>query len=177
MKRIFQRALWIILAGTIAGLVFNVVAPRRIPYIRPPRPSLALADRIELAPSRALWENGDAIFLDARVAKDYLAGHVPGALNLPVETFDKAFRVVRPRLAVEMSLVLYCDGERCDSSLRLLMQLRTLGYTNTHVLVNGWTVWRQAKLPTKATFLESAIEALVAPESSLMFFLMNSTAR
>jgi len=143
-----RRAVIIVAAGTLIGLGINVVSPRRIPWRRPPRVSLPTADLITLENARRLWERGDAIFLDARTANEFVTGHIAGALSLPTENFDAAFSVARPRLATEQALVLYCDGERCDDSGRLLLRLRSLGYTNAHVLVNGWTLWQRAKLPT-----------------------------
>jgi rhodanese-related sulfurtransferase len=140
-----RRAIILIALGAALGVAANIFLPGRIPWLRP---TLAAADRITLDQAKTAWQSGDAILLDARDAKDYTAGHIAGALNLSIENFDTAFPAVRPRLAPEQSLVLYCDGAHCDQSLRLLLRLRPLGYTNAHVLVNGWTEWKRAKLPT-----------------------------
>lgn len=147
MLRILYRSVLIAFIGAAIGLAVNAFSPRRIPYLRPPKVKLAAADQITLERAKALWQTGDAIFLDARLPAAYAAGHIAGALHLSVETFDTAFPSVRSRLAADMALVLYCDGEQCDDSNRLLLKLRALGYSNAHVLVNGWTVWQRAKLP------------------------------
>jgi rhodanese-related sulfurtransferase len=139
----------IIAAGIVAGVIVNVLSPQRIPWVRSPKRQLASAEEASLVRSRALWESGAAVFLDARSEQDYAGGHIAGALSLPVTEFDAAFSRVRPKLDPEMPLVAYCDGEHCDLSQRLLMKLQPLGFTNALVLVNGWTVWQKAGLPVR----------------------------
>jgi len=148
MRRILCQALLIVVLGSAIGLVVNWFSPRRIPWLRPPKMKLAANDLISLEQATVLWKSGEAIFLDARPPTAYADGHIVGALSLPIESFDVFFPKVQPRLATDMMLVLYCDGEHCDDSHRLLLKLRALGYANTRVLVNGWTRWRSAKLPT-----------------------------
>lgn len=149
MSRTFQRAMCIVAIGIAAGVILNTFSTRRIPWVRSPKRQLASVEEASLARARALWESGAAVFLDARSERDYAGGHIAGALSLPVVEFDAAFSRVRPKLDSEMPLVLYCDGDHCDLSQRLLMKLQPLGFTNAVVLVNGWTVWRKAGLPVR----------------------------
>ncbi|MBM3859668.1 MAG: rhodanese-like domain-containing protein [Verrucomicrobia bacterium] len=148
MRGIFLRAFLIVAVATAVGFGVNAVSPRRIPWLRPPPLTVPASEQIPMEEARRLWESGDAIFLDARPVSAFGDGHVAGALSLPLEDFEGRFTAVRPRLAPEQPLVLYCDGEHCDDSLRLLQRLRSMGYTNARVLVNGWTLWRRAGLPT-----------------------------
>jgi len=148
MGQTFQRALLIVAAGGLLGLGVNAVSPRRIPWRRPPRWTPAATDLVTLEDARRLWERGEAVFLDARATEQYRAGHVAGAWSLPLQEFETVFPSLRSRLSPDQALVLYCDGERCDDSYRLLLKLRPLGYTNARVLVNGWTLWRRAQLPS-----------------------------
>ncbi|MCX7887321.1 MAG: rhodanese-like domain-containing protein [Verrucomicrobiae bacterium] len=148
MWRAVQQALVIALAGSALGLLWNVVSPRRIPWRRAPRLAASAGEQIDFERARALWERGEAVFLDARSPGAYAAGHIAGAWSLPVEQFDAVFPKLRVRLAPEQELVVYCDGEHCDESVRLLAKLRVHGYSNAFVLVNGWTRWQLAGLPT-----------------------------
>ena len=144
MPRTLPRALAILALGAALGIVINLVSPDRIAWIRP---SLPAADRVSLDKAKTAWQTGDTIFLDARTPTNYHLAHIPGSLNLNVEDFDAAFPAVRPRLAPEQPLILYCDGAHCDQSVRLLERLRSLGYTNAHILVNGLTVWKRDNQP------------------------------
>lgn len=148
MRGLVLRAFLILAAGALLGIAVNAVSPRRIPWLRPPRPTVPAGDQIVLDQARQLWERGGAIFLDARAPREFADGHIAGALSLPIADFDALFPSLRPRLSADEPLVLYCDGEHCDDSIRLLQRLRAVRCTNARVLVNGWTLWRRAGLPT-----------------------------
>ena len=141
-------ALGILLLGIGAGLAGNYISPRGLPLIAPPvRPSQA-GELIPLDQARRLWLGGTVLFLDARDPADYAAGHVGNALNLPAQDFAQRFGEIAPMLTPASELILYCDGMECELSHRLAESLRQQGQTNLHILLNGWTVWRLAGLPT-----------------------------
>lgn len=141
-------ALGIVLLGAGLGLAANQISPRGLPLITPPKPILKAEAFIALAQAKQLWHGGAVFFLDAREPADYAAGHIGNALNLPAQSFTRHFGDIAPMLTRESSLILYCDGPKCELSHRLRDSLRQLGYTNTHLLFNGMTAWRQAGLPT-----------------------------
>lgn len=148
LRTSLPQALGIILLGAGAGLAANLISPRGLPWITPSRPALQAEAFITLGQASQLWQSGTAFFLDAREPADYAAGHIGNAFNLPVQSFTQHFGVIAPMLTRESPLVLYCDGTECELSHRLRASLHQLGYTNTHLLFNGWTAWRQAGLPT-----------------------------
>ncbi|MEI6085378.1 MAG: rhodanese-like domain-containing protein [Verrucomicrobiota bacterium] len=147
MWRTLQRALVVTIAGAVLGLAANAVSPRRIPYIAPPVVNVP-SDFIPFDEAQALWRSGEAIFLDARAPADYAAGHIGNAFNVPAENFDAHYSPVAGMLTPASRIVTYCDGLECDLSHHLTDRLRQLGYTNVHILKNGWTVWRNAGLAT-----------------------------
>jgi rhodanese-related sulfurtransferase len=59
-------------------------------------------------------------------------------------------RATLEALDLEMPIVTYCDGVKCELSHNLALFLRDAGFLNTRVLVNGWTLWQQAGLPTES---------------------------
>ncbi|MDB6108995.1 MAG: Rhodanese domain protein [Pedosphaera sp.] len=148
MGRILEQALVIVLLGVALGLAGNRASSRSLPLIGSPRPASPADAFLALDQARELWQGGVALFLDAREPADYAAGHIGNALNLPAQSFEQHFGGIAPLLTPESPLVLYCDGKECELSQRLQASLRQLGYTNTHLLFNGWTAWRQAGLPT-----------------------------
>ena len=150
MRRTLLQAVILTLAGAAMGLLVNAFSPKGIPLIRPPKPQLRDQDRIPLAEAKELWDSGTAFFLDARAPADYAAGHIALAYNLPVEQFDQYFPKTAAVLSPDSEIVVYCDGEQCDLSHSLMTLLRERAkYSHVRVLLNGWTVWRQAKLPAK----------------------------
>lgn len=143
-----RRALVIALTGAVLGLVANAVSPRGIPYITPPKAKLQPQDIVPLKEAQELWGSGAAIFLDARARADYTAGHIANAISLPVEEFDEYYPRVATTLTPDANVVAYCDGQECDLSHDLAKKLRELGYSHVRILVNGWTSWHTAGLPT-----------------------------
>jgi rhodanese-related sulfurtransferase len=150
MARTLWRALVIVLGGAVLGLAANAVSPRRIPVLTPPKVAPQASDTVPLEEAKALWGSGTAIFLDARATADYQAGHIAGALSLPIEEFDDHYPQIQPMLSPDATIVAYCDGMECDLSHRLMDRLRELGYHNVRLLVNGWTTWHAAGLMTHA---------------------------
>lgn len=102
---------------------------------------------ISLEEARALFLTGGAVFVDARPPEAYETGHIRGAVNLPAEDFDQYFDQTMADIAPDTLLVAYCDGDACDLSRELAFQLSAKGYSHVQVLLNGWTVWLDAKLP------------------------------
>ena len=150
MRHALLQAVILVLVGTAMGLLVNAVSPKGIPIVQPPKPQLHEQDKISLAGAKELWDSGAAFFLDARALADYAAGHIALARSLPVEHFDQYFPKVATVLSPDSEIVVYCDGDQCDSSHRLMTLLRERGgYTNVRVLVNGWTMWRKAGFPTE----------------------------
>jgi rhodanese-related sulfurtransferase len=150
MFQAVQRILLIFLLGASVGLLSNAISPKRIPLIAPPRKAPKPEDLVPLPQARDQWNSGSAFFLDARKPEDFAAGHIANALNLPAEDFDELFPKLAPMLPPDGAIVVYCDGTDCELSQRLADQLRERGYTNVHLLFDGWTAWRKAGFPTES---------------------------
>ncbi len=103
---------------------------------------------ISLEQAAERFEKGSALFLDARPQSQYLEGRISGALNLPWQEVDQYFMEMADQVDGSEIIITYCDGESCDLSHELALFLKEMGYDNVRVLVNGWTFWQQAGLPT-----------------------------
>jgi rhodanese-related sulfurtransferase len=103
---------------------------------------------ISLGEAKRLCMNKQAIFVDARSPELYAQGHIRCALNLPVQAFDEYIDRVWEKIPDDAWIVTYCDGEDCSLSEDLAKQLVSMGYEKVKVLLNGWTRWRKAGLPT-----------------------------
>ena len=104
---------------------------------------------ISLEESEQLFSQGSALFLDARPQDHYGKGHIRGALNLPWQEVDRYFIEMADRLEGAATIVTYCDGQSCELSHELALFLKEMGFQSVRVLVNGWTIWQQAGLPTQ----------------------------
>jgi rhodanese-related sulfurtransferase len=89
---------------------------------------------IQGAEARRLIAAG-ARLLDVRSPGEYAGGHLPGAVNLPVQELDRRLAEAGPR---DGELVLYCrSGHR---SARAAEILRAHGFTRVHNL-GPMTAW------------------------------------
>ena len=76
-----------------------------------------------------------ARLLDVRSPEEYAGGHLPGAVNIPVQELDRRMAEVGPR---DGEVVLYCrSGSR---SARATEMLRRHGFSKVHNL-GPMTAW------------------------------------
>ena len=154
-----KQALWqlpaiIMLAGLI-GIGFNQWGSNGIPLIGNWSVEGRFSDTegqtlvIGLEQAAQLFEQNEALFVDARPENLYVQGHIRGAMSLPWEEVNRYFAEVADQLDVSKPIITYCDGETCDLSHEVALFLKEMGFEDVHVLVNGWTVWQQAGLPTE----------------------------
>jgi rhodanese-related sulfurtransferase len=85
-----------------------------------------------------------ALLLDARAADVYAAGHIPGAVNLPVATFDQVYPALKARLAAASLLVVYCDGGDCELSHDLANMLKDMKHGPLQLFPGGFDAWMAA---------------------------------
>ena len=108
---------------------------------------LAHRDELEPVPARELLERvkrGLVTVLDVRPAEEYAAGHVPGAINVPVDRLEKYLS----KLPKRKQVVAYCRGPYCLMSFEAVEKLRKRGFKAKR-LENGYPEWRAAGLPVE----------------------------
>ena len=103
------------------------------------RDSLEPLTRAELI-ERA--ERGAVVILDVRPAEEFAAGHIPGALSVPLDRLDENLS----RLPRRRPIVAYCRGPYCVLAPQAVERLRTRGF-QAHRLEDGMPEWRLAGLP------------------------------
>jgi rhodanese-related sulfurtransferase len=85
---------------------------------------------------------GEVVVLDVRPEAEYVAGHIPGALNLPHDQL--AARLAE--LPAKADIVAYCRGRYCVFAPEAVRLLRKRGF-NARPLEGGLPDWRHAGLP------------------------------
>ncbi|MGJ5894661.1 ArsR/SmtB family transcription factor [Streptomyces niveiscabiei] len=93
---------------------------------------------------RARVAAGDAVVLDVRPAEEYLAGHIPGALSIPVGQLAERIG----ELPEETEIVVYCRGEYCVLAYDAVRLLTDRGRRAIR-LNDGMLEWRLAELPVE----------------------------
>ncbi len=153
------RALWqtpaLVGLALLLAVGVNQWRPRGIPLVGDWSADARFADDsghslvIPLEKVRELFERDEVLFVDARPEYQYQEGHISGALVIPWQEVDRYFMEAVEQLDEGRTIVTYCDGESCDLSHELALFLKDMGFSDVRVLVNGWTVWKRAGLPTE----------------------------
>jgi rhodanese-related sulfurtransferase len=96
-------------------------------------------------------DSPQAVFVDVRPAKAFQSGHIPGAVNLPIDSFEKDWH----QLPKNKTIVLYqsghSTGDVCAASRsagRILLT-QGFGYSAVKVYRDGLAGWTKAGLPVK----------------------------
>ncbi|RJQ64953.1 MAG: rhodanese-like domain-containing protein [Desulfobacteraceae bacterium] len=105
---------------------------------------------VTLSDAERMFLDKSAVFMDARSKEEYEAGHIAGAVSLPWQEVQQRFTEVAERIPPDRPVITYCDGESCALSKDLALFLKEMGYAEVHILVNGWTRWKEAVLPVEA---------------------------
>lgn len=109
------------------------------------RTYITARDDLEPVPAAELLqraEQGLVTVLDVRPAEEYAAGHLPGAINIPVGDLPKRLR----RLPKEQEVIAYCRGPYCLLAVDAVALLREKGF-KARRLADGYPEWVAAGFP------------------------------
>lgn len=88
--------------------------------------------------------SGEVTVLDVRPREEYAAGHLPGAINIPLSELETHLNDFNPGRTV----VAYCRGPYCVLSYDAVAQLRKHGIKAKR-LKDGYPEWKIAGLPVE----------------------------
>jgi 3-mercaptopyruvate sulfurtransferase SseA len=94
--------LGLILVVLIWALFFNQAPstestlPTATPASQTGTSSLADIPRVSLADAKAAYDQGAAVFVDVRDAQSYAQGHIPGAINIPLDELGSRIKELDP---------------------------------------------------------------------------------
>ena len=107
--------------------------------------AVAMADLLKRSRSR------EVIVLDTRPASEYEAGHITGAISVPVEDLRRRLKEL-PR---NKEYVAYCRGPYCVYADQAVELLQSKG-RRARRLLEGFPEWRAAGLPVETGVAASA---------------------
>jgi len=109
------------------------------------RSYLAAKDDLEPVSRAELLERaarGDVTIVDVRPPEEFAAGHLPGALNVPLAELEAR----RGKLPRGQEVVAYCRGPYCVLAFEAVARLRAAGHAARR-LEGGYPEWKSAGLP------------------------------
>jgi rhodanese-related sulfurtransferase len=102
-------------------------------------------DQLEPIPPEELrrrLQSGDVTLIDVRPADEFAAGHIPGALSLPVTELPRRMG----QLPRRKDIVAYCRGPYCVYAIEAIELLRKRGF-RVRRLIEGVPAWRARGYP------------------------------
>ena len=89
-----------------------------------------------------LARGGEAVVIDVRPAEEYAAGHIAGAVSVPLDSLPRFLK----KLPKEQEIVAYCRGPYCLLAFEAVAKLRKKGY-RARRLEDGFPEWKAGRLP------------------------------
>ncbi len=85
------------------------------------------------------------VIVDVRESDDYAKGHLPGAINLPRQTWTKPQGLSRDK-----TNVVYCYSQQCHLAANACVQFASQGFPVME-LEGGFAVWKEHELDLEET--------------------------
>ena len=104
-------------------------------------------DELEAVPASEalqLAKKGLVVVLDVRPPEEFCAGHLPGAVNIPIKELEARLASLPKR----KEIIAYCRGPYCLMSFEAVARLRKRGL-RARRLEEGFPEWRAAGLPVE----------------------------
>lgn len=89
---------------------------------------------------------GDVTVLDVRPAEEYGLGHLPGAINIPLDHLDEQIKSMNS----DHEVIAYCRGKYCVLAYQAVAKLRRQGM-RARRLCHGFPEWKLAGNPVEAS--------------------------
>src|SRR4030042_4405655 len=164
MQRIIRGILVIVFLSTVLAAVFNLSLLRRFAAGEFRQ---GFIDRRDYAGTRCitLAETQDLfaqkmqgaegfLFIDSRGHDDFAAGHIPGALAVPLDSIQRSGKTEAGSewagtldFPGAQTLIVYCEGGDCQTSIALAKIIHDKGYKDIRIFTGGWAEWSGAGLP------------------------------
>jgi len=118
---------------------------------------LTVKDDLEPIPREELLErarDGLVTVLDVRPPEEYRAGHVPGAVNVPLSALEQWLEALaESKTGRDQEVVAYCRGPHCILAFDAVARLRENGL-KARRLEDGFPEWKTAGLPVEEQLSE-----------------------
>jgi rhodanese-related sulfurtransferase len=142
-----KEAVLLSVAAICIALTVNALSPVGIPLIGRCQESLPAADSrfpiVAVSDAKCLFDAGGVVFVDARPAGQYKAGHIPGACSLPLYQLDDCLLPFLDAVQPDAAVIVYCSSITCEDSHLLAEELAGMGYGDVRIFAGGLAAWRE----------------------------------
>lgn len=97
---------------------------------------------------KAIQSKSKILLIDGRSESAYHEGHILGAVNIPYIQRDYFSEQLLSNVARETSIIVYCSGKNCNTSVELAKFLsQKFGFIHVRVFEGGWEEWIKGENP------------------------------
>jgi rhodanese-related sulfurtransferase len=155
MRKTIVQALGIVIISGVLGIGVNVFRADSIPLVENWNERVLNEQltgglpAVSLAQVLKAFNNNEALFVDARPQDFYRIGHIPGAINIPVDDFDLLFPELREKITAAVQVITYCEGASCEVSVELTEKLLMAGVDRVLIYTGGMQQWQAEGHPVE----------------------------
>ncbi len=160
LKKVIRESLALLILASVSAFCANSISPNGIPLFGEwdsskgvitanPDSGIVNHDLEIQSPeiAKKYFDDGTAVFLDARSPDDYRKGHIKGAISVPVGEFDSAVSELKSKYHSDTFFITYCSGRYCEDSHVLAQKLFEQGYFEVSVFIDGLPAWESMGYP------------------------------
>jgi rhodanese-related sulfurtransferase len=159
-NKIIKEAIFILGISIVSAFIVNFFSPAGITLVgRWDESQKAVASKAEngffsgeleikdVKIAKQIYDNGKAVFVDARPFRDFENGHIKGAKSLPLDQLDNLIQAFKEKYPTDTFIVTYCSTRICGDSHRLEQLLFDHGYVNVSIFIDGYQAWKAEGYP------------------------------
>ena len=136
LRKILRDCVFFLLVAAIPAALAGWLHPKR-PDWNWSKPGVS-----EVNPDEVTHWATPVLWVDARTEKSYELRHVPGAVWLSEDEWERHLPDFLAAWQPTGRVIVYCDSQACDASQAVALRLqRELKLTNVYVLQGGWAAW------------------------------------
>jgi rhodanese-related sulfurtransferase len=118
--------------------------------LKPPQsgvaPSTPASQTITWEETKTLLASNSAVLVDARPAAAFAAGHIPGAVSLPILSTAAKLVEFRRLYDAHTPLIVYCASASCPVADHMAQRLiNDSGYLSVRVFSGGYLEWQRSE--------------------------------
>ncbi len=141
-KRIIKEIIIIIFISITSALIYNLVSEQPISIVY--HPYIIKNDKLlSFSDIERIHKNKEALFIDARTVEEYEEGHIPDAMNIPVELGRSKKMELLNQLSKNLQIIVYCENSQCSMAERLAKEIQYLQFKYVAVYEGGWDEWNE----------------------------------
>ena len=146
----------LLISGLLLSVGFNCWSPRGLTdcsaallTLERVKPDTRGFEEISKTDLKSGLIDGSIICVDARIPADYAQGHIPGAINFPVDATLGELETCLTSLREEVSkgdasqrrIVVYCQSSVCDWDSRVAQTIKRICRNKILLFTPGWVNW------------------------------------